>query len=60
MAVSPALGQQLSVRAGLNQAAAIEHDCPWQAWEMAPEFDSATGLPRAFNALSGEGCGDFI
>ena len=34
--------------------AAIEHDCPWQAWEMAPEFDKATGLPRAFNALSGE------
>ena len=34
--------------------AAIEHDCAWQNWEMAPEFDSATGLPRAFNALSGE------
>jgi hypothetical protein len=34
--------------------AAIEHDCAWQPWEMAPEFDSATGLPRAFNALSGE------
>lgn len=34
--------------------AAIEHDCPWLAWEMAPEFDSATGLPRLFNALSGD------
>jgi len=34
--------------------AAIEHDCPWQGWEMAPEFDPATGLPRLFNALSGD------
>jgi hypothetical protein len=34
--------------------AAIEHDCPWQSWEMAPEFDSATGLPRLFNSLSGD------
>lgn len=34
--------------------AAIEHDCPWLGWEMAPEFDAATGLPRLFNALSGD------
>lgn len=34
--------------------AATEHDCPWQPWETAPEFDAATGLPRLFNALAGE------
>ena len=34
--------------------AATEHDCPWQPWETAPEFDAETGLPRLFNALAGE------
>jgi hypothetical protein len=33
--------------------AAAQHDCPWMGWEQAPEFDSGTGLPRQFNALSG-------
>ena len=34
--------------------AAMEHDCPWQPWEIAPQYDAATGLPRLFNALSGD------
>lgn len=34
--------------------AAIQHDCPWQPWEVAPEYDPATGLPRQFNALPGD------
>lgn len=34
--------------------AAAQHDCAWMGWEEAPEFDAATGLPRHFNALSGE------
>ncbi|MBY0336770.1 MAG: DUF3891 family protein [Acetobacteraceae bacterium] len=34
--------------------AAAMHDCAWLPWEANPEFDEATGLPRAFNALSGE------
>lgn len=34
--------------------AAAQHDCAWMGWEAAPEFDAATGLPRHFNALSGE------
>lgn len=34
-------------------AAAAQHDCAWMPWEVAPEFDAATGLPRQFNALSG-------
>lgn len=33
--------------------AATQHDCAWLPWEAAPEFDEATGLPRAFNALPG-------
>lgn len=33
--------------------AAAQHDCGWMRWEADPEFDGATGLPRAFNALSG-------
>lgn len=33
--------------------AAAMHDLPWMPWEAAPEFDAATGLPRAFNALPG-------
>ena len=34
--------------------AANQHDCPWQNWEIDPEFDAATGLPRQFNSLPGE------
>ena len=34
--------------------AATEHDSPWAPWEVAPEFDAATGLPRQFNSLPGE------
>lgn len=34
--------------------AAAMHDMPWMPWEAAPEFDPATGLPRAFNALRGD------
>jgi len=34
--------------------AATEHDCPWQPWEVAPQYDAATGLPRQFNALAGD------
>ncbi len=34
--------------------AAALHDLPWMPWEAAPEFDPATGLPRAFNALPGD------
>jgi hypothetical protein len=34
--------------------AATLHDSPWLPWEAEPEWDAATGLPRAFNALSGE------
>ncbi len=34
--------------------AAIEHDCPWQPWEIEPEYDAGTGLPRQFNALPGD------
>ena len=33
--------------------AACQHDCAWLPWEAAPEFDPATGLPRAFNAVPG-------
>ena len=33
--------------------AATQHDCAWLPWEAAPEFDAATGLPRAFNAVPG-------
>ncbi|WP_424814678.1 DUF3891 family protein [Roseococcus sp. YIM B11640] len=33
--------------------AAAQHDCGWMRWEADPEFDGETGLPRAFNALSG-------
>lgn len=33
--------------------AAAQHDCGWMRWEADPEFDADTGLPRAFNALSG-------
>ncbi len=33
--------------------AAAQHDCGWMRWEADPEFDGDTGLPRAFNALSG-------
>jgi hypothetical protein len=34
--------------------AAAQHDCAWMEWERAPQFDAATGLPRHFNALSGQ------
>jgi hypothetical protein len=34
--------------------AATQHDCPWMPWEAHPEFDAATGLPRQFNAFTGE------
>ncbi|MCS6890302.1 MAG: DUF3891 family protein, partial [Rhodovarius sp.] len=34
--------------------AAAQHDVAWMPWEEAPEYDPATGLPRAFNALPGE------
>lgn len=34
--------------------AATQHDCAWHPWEAAPEFDAATGLPRAFNAVPAE------
>jgi len=34
--------------------AAAMHDMPWMPWELAPEFDASTGLPRAFNALRGD------
>ena len=33
--------------------AAAQHDCGWMRWEADPEFDASTGLPLAFNALSG-------
>jgi hypothetical protein len=33
--------------------AALQHDCAWLPWEAAPDFDPATGLPRAFNAVPG-------
>lgn len=35
--------------------AAAQHDCAWLPWETAPEYDPATGLPFAFNALTGAG-----
>ncbi len=31
--------------------AADQHDVGWTAWELAPELDTATGLPYTFSAL---------